>query len=95
MNGDRPLLSLNASADGVSYVPDSIYAHLKGNLSLSANIDPNGRIPDIAGSIFVAGQHNRSARCGASIVFFAKGFVRLEWALIQSIASRLEVNFPK
>ncbi len=28
--------------------------HLKGTWSLNANIDPSGRFPDIAGSIFVA-----------------------------------------
>ena len=38
-------------------------------------------------------QHERSACCGSSIV--SSGFVSRGWALIQSIASCSEVNFPK
>jgi hypothetical protein len=40
-------------------------------------------------------QHGRSACCGSSIVFSAVGFVSQAWALIHSIVSFLEVNFPK
>jgi hypothetical protein len=40
-----------------------------------------------------AGQHDRSACYASSIV--SSGFVSRGWALIQSVASRSEVNFPK
>jgi hypothetical protein len=46
-------------------------------------------------SSLATGQHDRSASCGSSIVFSATGFVSRGCALIQTIASRSEVNLPK
>jgi hypothetical protein len=64
---------------------------------LSRNFTQNLRmsIALLLAQMTATDQHDRSACCGSSIVFFAKGFVRLEWALTQSITSRSEVNFPK
>jgi hypothetical protein len=90
-------------APGLTSAPQLLQAKAKEVIPVRA-VDPRQNTP--SSSLFhrarpayirpnATDQHDRSASCGSSIVFFAKGFVRLEWALTQSITSRSEVNFPK
>jgi hypothetical protein len=60
----------------------------QGLLSLSANIEPNSRVPDIAGRTVDALLADQSR-------FSLAGFVSQVWALIHAVASFSEVKFPQ